>query len=69
MGIPPFLFYVLLFQVEHKQIYDDLTHPSITDYPESVRERVSLFDDAYSATDRTHAIVICTEWDEFVVST
>lgn len=53
-------------KVEPKQIYDDLTHPIITDFPESVRQRVSLFSDAYSATERTHAIVICTEWDEFI---
>ncbi|KAK9499859.1 hypothetical protein O3M35_002814 [Rhynocoris fuscipes] len=53
-------------KVEHKQIYEDLTHPSITDEPELVRKSVSVYNNAYSATAGTHAIVVCTEWDEFI---
>lgn len=47
---------------------DDLTHPNITDDPEKVRKNVIIHSDAYSATKDTHAIVLCTEWDEFIVS-
>lgn len=57
-----------LFKVEYNQIYEDLIHPSVTDEPEIVRNSISVYDNAYSATQGTHAIVICTEWDEFIVS-
>lgn len=50
-------------KVEHAQIYEDLTYA--TGSKEYVKERVSLFPNAYSATEKTHAIVVCTEWDEF----
>ncbi|OXU18371.1 hypothetical protein TSAR_015802 [Trichomalopsis sarcophagae] len=53
-------------KVEESQILLDLTHPSVTAEPEHVRERISIYKDAYSATKNTHAIVICTEWDEFM---
>ncbi|XP_063239609.1 UDP-glucose 6-dehydrogenase [Bacillus rossius redtenbacheri] len=53
-------------KVEHEQIMEDLTHPSITEEPEEVRKNVVLYNDPYSATSDTHAIVLCTEWDEFV---
>lgn len=57
-----------MYQVEEAQIFDDLTHPSICESPEHVRKSVKIFGDAYSATDKTHALIICTEWDEFIVS-
>lgn len=47
---------------------EDLTHPSITNNPQHVKNRISIYKDAYSATTGTHAIVVCTEWDEFIVS-
>ncbi|XP_068085994.1 UDP-glucose 6-dehydrogenase [Anabrus simplex] len=52
-------------KVEPSQIMDDLTHPVITEEPEKVKKAVSIYDDPYSATKGTHAIVLCTEWDEF----
>lgn len=55
-------------QVEETQIIQDLTHPSITNNPEDIKSRISIYKDAYSATKDTHAIVLCTEWDEFIVS-
>lgn len=55
-------------KVEESQIIEDLTHPSVTNDPEYVKSRISIYKDAYSATKGTHAIVLCTEWDEFVVS-
>lgn len=53
--------------MEESQIFYDLTHPSICESPERVRKVVKVHKDAYSATKGTHAIVICTEWDEFAV--
>lgn len=52
-------------KVEHTQIYLDLTHPSVTSEPETVRENIEIHTSAYSAVKGTHAIVVCTEWDEF----
>lgn len=68
-----FFFFFLSFssflvKVEESQIIEDLTHPSVTNDPEYVKSRISIYKDAYSATKGTHAIVLCTEWDEFVVS-
>ncbi|BET00480.1 UDP-glucose 6-dehydrogenase [Nesidiocoris tenuis] len=53
-------------KVDESQIREDLSHPSVTDDPESTNQVVSVFKDAYSATEGTHAIVVCTEWDEFL---
>ncbi|XP_012173852.1 UDP-glucose 6-dehydrogenase isoform X2 [Bombus vosnesenskii] len=53
-------------KVEESQIIEDLTHPSVTNDPEYVKSRISIYKDAYSVTKDTHAIVLCTEWDEFV---
>lgn len=32
-----------------------------------LKSRVNIYQDAYCATKNTHAIVLCTEWDEFMV--
>ncbi|CAD7002323.1 unnamed protein product [Ceratitis capitata] len=53
-------------KVEPEQIIDDLTHPCVTESPESVKKAVQIHSDPYSAVRGTHAIVLCTEWDEFV---
>ena len=55
-------------KVEPEQIIDDLTHPMVTDSPENVKQAVQIHSDPYSAVRSTHAIVLCTEWDEFIVS-
>ncbi|KAJ8673076.1 hypothetical protein QAD02_004337 [Eretmocerus hayati] len=52
-------------KVEESQIIYELTHPSVTSDPESVKSRITIYSNAYSATEKTHAIVLCTEWDEF----
>lgn len=54
--------------MEPEQIQKDLTHPCVTDNPEAVLKSIEIHDNPYSAADTTHAIVICTEWDEFMVS-
>lgn len=35
----------------------------------SVHDLVTICDDPYTAAEGTYAIVVCTEWDEFMVST
>nr|XP_023013845.1 UDP-glucose 6-dehydrogenase [Leptinotarsa decemlineata] len=55
-----------IFQVEENQIFEDLTHPSVCESPERVRKNVTIHRDAYSACEGCHAIVVCTEWDEFI---
>ncbi|VVC43165.1 UDP-glucose/GDP-mannose dehydrogenase, dimerisation,UDP-glucose/GDP-mannose dehydrogenase,UDP- [Cinara cedri] len=53
-------------KVEHEQIQRDLTHPYVTENPEAVMKSIEIHNDPYYATINTHAIVICTEWDEFI---
>lgn len=54
-------------KVDREQIMADLTHPCITDNPEYVRKSIEIHNNAYDAVKDTYAIVLCTEWDEFVV--
>lgn len=53
-------------KVEEEQIIEDLTHPYVTIEPELVKHRISIYNNAYEATKNVHAIVVCTEWDEFL---
>uniref|UniRef100_A0A182SNX4 UDP-glucose 6-dehydrogenase n=1 Tax=Anopheles maculatus TaxID=74869 RepID=A0A182SNX4_9DIPT len=53
-------------KVEPEQIIADLTHPKVTESPEHVKRAVQIFADPYDAVRGTHALVVCTEWDEFV---
>ncbi|XP_053623088.1 UDP-glucose 6-dehydrogenase [Plodia interpunctella] len=52
-------------KVEHEQILYELTNPYVTPDPERVKRNIIIHDSAYSAVKGTHAIVLCTEWDEF----
>lgn len=49
-------------KVSEKQIIEDLSYP---DNKDAVTKQVKIFQDPYSAACDTHAITICTEWDEF----
>lgn len=53
-------------KVTQDQVFMELFQPSLG--PDSQRERslVSCHQDPYSAATDAHAVVICTEWDEFV---
>ncbi|KAF4522460.1 hypothetical protein B566_EDAN002544 [Ephemera danica] len=51
-------------KVESSQIVDDLTNSTMD--AALVKQQVHIFSDPYTATQDTHAIVLCTEWDEFV---
>ena len=46
----------------------DLKHPLVCgDTDDTVDRLVTISHDPYTATADSHAIVICTEWDEFKV--
>lgn len=62
------VFSSLIRQVPHDQIIKDLTHPLVTDNPERIKSLINIFSDSYKAAANSHAVVICTEWDEFRVS-
>lgn len=53
-------------KVDSEQIMSDLI--SVIPNPELVQRAVSMKHDAYEAVTGAHAIVICTEWDEFEVN-
>lgn len=53
-------------KVEKEQIRRDLTDPCIMSDPSKFDRLVNMVSDPYEAVKGAHAIVICTEWDEFV---
>lgn len=53
-------------KVEEEQIMYELTSPYVTEFPESIKHSVRIDTDPYTAVQGTHAIVVCTEWDEFI---
>ncbi|XP_001627208.2 UDP-glucose 6-dehydrogenase [Nematostella vectensis] len=52
-------------KVEKDQIKLELEHPAITGDAQKVDRLVTIEHDPYKAVEGAHAIVICTEWDEF----
>ena len=52
-------------QVTREQIIMDLTAPSIMSSPDRFEKLVTISKDPYEAVRDAHALVICTEWDEF----
>ena len=52
---------IFLLQVEDEQIMQDLFEEN------GSALSVSLHKDAYDAARGTHALVVCTEWDQFLV--
>lgn len=54
-------------KVTEQQIRMELSQPSISpDDPDRITSLVTCHQDSYSAAVGAHAVVICTEWDEFV---
>ena len=53
-------------KVQHAQIRMDLTNPDIMQDPSQFEKLVSITTDPYQAVEGAYALVICTEWDEFV---
>ncbi|XP_067944817.1 UDP-glucose 6-dehydrogenase-like [Watersipora subatra] len=52
-------------KVPAKQMYSDLKHPAVCEDEEAVDRLLTISHDPYEATKNAHAIVVCTEWDEF----
>eukprot|EP00096_Caligus_rogercresseyi_P012731 TRINITY_DN5432_c0_g2_i1.p1 TRINITY_DN5432_c0_g2~~TRINITY_DN5432_c0_g2_i1.p1 ORF type:complete len:466 (-),score=155.90 TRINITY_DN5432_c0_g2_i1:122-1519(-) len=52
-------------KVQESQINFELKYVS-SQRPEAVTDLTRVYSDAYEAARNTHAIVICTEWDEFI---
>lgn len=53
-------------KVDEAQVYEDLKYEGATS--DQLKNHVKVYQDAYSATKDCHAVVLCTEWDEFIVS-
>lgn len=53
-------------KVDPRQIRQDLTDPEILRQPADYDRLVTVVSDPYTAVQGAHAIVVCTEWDEFV---
>ncbi len=53
--------------MEEKQIFMDLTTIMGAEDQDQVRDLIQVHADPYSAAKDAHAVVICTEWDEFTV--
>lgn len=52
-------------KVKREQIMRDLARLEFSESPERIAELVTICPDAYTAADRSHAVVVMTEWDEF----
>jgi len=52
-------------QVTKEQVFLELNHPELGLDPERVAELVTISPDPYSCLHHAHALVVCTEWDEF----
>merc|ERR1712138_179082 len=52
-------------KVKTEQIIRDLEHPDISSDPSRVKRMLTIHDNPYSALEDSHALIVCTEWDEF----
>ena len=53
-------------KVDPEQIRQDLTAPGILRQPSDFERLVTVVRDPYTACQGAHAVVVCTEWDEFL---
>lgn len=53
-------------KVEPEQIRLELSYQSNKKFPDRVEDLFTICQSPYEATNEAHAIVICTEWDEFL---
>ena len=54
-------------QVDTNQILLELSNPQLNLSPEVTEKKVTIVHDPIEACYMSHALVICTEWDEFKV--
>lgn len=52
-------------KVDEKQLIFELSNPQLNLPTDVVQKRVTIANDPYEAAKDSHAIIICTEWDEF----
>lgn len=48
-----------------ERVMEDLTDPALGCDPDYVKKNVTVVTDPYKAAEGSHALVVCTEWDEF----
>jgi len=54
-------------KVTQQQMLMELTQPNISpENPDRIHDLVTCHPDPYSAAHEAHAVVVCTEWDEFI---
>lgn len=54
-------------KVDEKQIIIELSNHQLNLPTDVVKKRVTVVTDPYEAAKDSHAIIVCTEWDEFKV--
>ena len=54
-------------QVDKKQIIFELSNLKLNLSQEIIKKQVTIANDLIEACNQSHALVICTEWDEFKV--
>jgi len=52
-------------KVEKAQILFDLTSPKVTDFPDETMKSIEIANNAEDAVRDAHAMIVCTDWDEF----
>ena len=53
-------------KVEEEQLWFEMSNPQLNLTLDMVKKKVKLYsDDVYEACKQSHAIVVCTEWDQF----
>jgi UDPglucose 6-dehydrogenase len=55
-------------KVSEEQVLIELTNPQLSLSIDDIKKRVIIEKDPMEAMKDSHAVVICTEWDEFKVS-
>lgn len=53
-------------KVHKNQIIEDLKNTDVTGNPDQVLQAINIHNNPYDTTNNAHALVICTEWDEFL---
>ncbi|XP_023240910.1 UDP-glucose 6-dehydrogenase-like [Centruroides sculpturatus] len=53
-------------KVHKNQIIDDLKSTKSAENPDQVLQVINIHNNPYDATNGAHALVLCTEWDEFL---
>ncbi|KJE89479.1 UDP-glucose dehydrogenase [Capsaspora owczarzaki ATCC 30864] len=52
-------------KVSEDQVVRDLSEPGLLSNVDKIKKGVTMYSSAYDAVKDAHAIIVCTEWDEF----